>query len=104
MASLLWTQKSDIGPSPRTLAAMTYDSARKKMLLFGGFLPTNKLTGDTWQWDGNDWTQVADTGPLARGAATMAFDAERERAVLFGGNAMEPNRFRGDTWEWDGND
>jgi N-acetylneuraminic acid mutarotase len=102
MANLLWTQKSDIGPAPRTLAAVTYDVVRKKLLLYGGFLGGFKITGDTWQWDGQDWTQVADTGPSARGAAAMTFDAQRERAVLFGGNALESNRFCGDTWEWDG--
>lgn len=102
MANLLWTQKSDIGPGPRTLSAMAYDATRKKVLLFGGFIPSNKVVGDTWQWDGNDWTQVADTGPIPRGGTAMAFDAERQRVVLFGGNALEPNTFRGDTWEWDG--
>jgi len=81
---------------------MTYDAARKKTLLFGGFIPNGKVADDTWQWDGTDWTQVADTGPVARGGAALAFDVNRERVVLFGGNDLQFFTYRGDTWEWDG--
>lgn len=54
-------------PLPRGLAAMTFDPASGKIMLFGGFgiFDTN-VTGypsigepreDTWSWDGTTWTE-----------------------------------------------
>jgi hypothetical protein len=60
-----WTQIADTGPAPRAGHAMTYDSKRGRVLLFGG----NNNGGafaDTWTWDGTDWTQEQDSGPPAR--------------------------------------
>src|SRR5262245_38299883 len=61
-----WTQVSDIGPPPRTLHAMAYDSAREVTVLFGGSVAQTGPAGDTWQWDGQDWTQLLDSGPPPR--------------------------------------
>ena len=36
MPPFFWTQKQDIGPSSRTSHGLTYDAARKRVLLFGG--------------------------------------------------------------------
>jgi hypothetical protein len=43
-----WTQVQDIGPEPRTFAAMAYDSNRSRTVLFGG-ATQNTLLGDTWE-------------------------------------------------------
>src|SRR5438105_4854819 len=78
---------------------MSYDSARERTVLFGGylFLSGKDLDfGDTWEWDGEDWTQVADIGPFSRQWHSMAYDSKRNRVVLFGGNRVG---FLGDTWE-----
>ncbi len=99
MPPFLWTQKQDIGPSSRTSHGLTYDGARKRVLLFGGD-PGGPPFADTWSWDGTLWTQVADTGPSPRQGLAMAFDAVRERVVLFGG-ASGFDLFA-DTWTWDG--
>ena len=51
MPRLLWTQREDIGPRARVLHALAYDSARARVVLFGGnalLAPFN----DTWEWDG----------------------------------------------------
>ena len=103
MEKWLWTQKQNIGPSPRYSQVMTYDSAKQRVLLFGGRTGENFLN-DTWQWDGSDWTQVADTGPSPRFLSTMAYDSSREKAVLFGGyaNSSTITSILNDTWEWDG--
>src|SRR5262249_26612048 len=90
MAKLLWTQKQDIGPSPRSGHG----------LVFGGFGGGTQVFNDTWSWDGENWTQLADIGPSARSLHAMAYDSERDRTVLFGGHA-DSSEF-GDTWEWDG--
>src|SRR5215217_4252234 len=102
----LWTQKEDIGPSPRGGHTMAYEAARQRVVLFGGFgLATPGATtysnlGDTWVWDGGAWTQVADTGPDPRFLHGMVYDDSRQRVVLFGGYGSTPPF--GDTWEWDG--
>jgi hypothetical protein len=92
----IWIQVSDIGPSPRTLHAMAYDSARQRLVLFGGLLPGAedqlKTFGDTWEWNGEYWTQVSDTGPGPSTHHAMTYDASIGRVVLHGH----------ETWEWDG--
>jgi hypothetical protein len=97
---LLWTQKQDTGPAARLGAAMAYDVARGRTVLFGGGAVT-AVFGDTWEWDGDEWTQVEDTGPDARFGHDVAFDTGRGRVVLYGGKAGDGS-LRGDTWEWDG--
>jgi hypothetical protein len=103
MARVLWTQRQDVGPSPRGGHALAYDATRGRVVLFGGRAAGERLQGDTWEWDGHDWTQVADTGPDARAGHALAFDAARERIMLFGGEAAGPT-LRADTWAWDGED
>lgn len=100
-----WTQRAPAHtPSPRRLAAMTYDAVRQRIVLFGGHHdPTSTFLADTWEWDGVDWTQVATaTQPSGRGQTVMAFDALRGRAVLFGGALGWGNNEAGDTWEYGG--
>src|SRR5205814_2490265 len=100
MATVLWTQKQDIGPRPRAGHAMIYDAARQRVVLFGGDSLGAPLFGDTWEWDGENWTQVQDMGPSARVFHAMAHDSSRGRSVLFGGQTAVG--LIGDTWEWDG--
>ena len=96
MIRILWTQKEDAGPAPRTLASMAYDSGRGRTVLYGGRSSTAFLN-NTWEWDGANWTQMADAGPPARSGAAAAYDAERNQTVIFSGSNTEP-----DTWGWDG--
>jgi hypothetical protein len=42
-----WTQVQDIGPAPRSAHAVTFDSTRGAVVLFGGDGGT--LLGDTWE-------------------------------------------------------
>ena len=95
MNRILWTQKQDIGPSPRLRSTMAYDSGRGRTVLFSGSGALN--FEDTWEWDGANWTQMADSGPSARFGSAMAYDAERRQTVLFSGSRIPP-----DTWGWDG--
>jgi hypothetical protein len=43
-----WAQRGDFGPSPRALSTMAYDSARDRVVLFGGQVDSTVL-GDTWE-------------------------------------------------------
>jgi hypothetical protein len=46
-----WRQLSDMGPSPRAFAALCYDRARERGVLFGGRLPgMSQGPNDTWEF------------------------------------------------------
>jgi hypothetical protein len=82
-------------PPFRRDGGFAYDSARRRVVMFGGAWQTN--LNDTWEWDGETWTQrTLPTSPSARSGCTAAYDAARGRVVLFGGQVF------GDTWEYDG--
>jgi len=99
---LYWSQRQDVGPPVRAQAAVAYDAARQRTVLFGGGGASGSLA-DTWTWNGELWTQVADTGPSARVWAAAAFDAARQHVVLFGGTpSATAGTELGDTWAWDG--
>lgn len=83
---------------------MVYDSARHRVVLFGGnAAPSGAVQfNDTWEWDGTAWILASVTGPSARAAASFAFNAGRSRSVLYGGCAGSGCVWLGDTWEWTG--
>jgi hypothetical protein len=86
--------------SSRFAHAMSYDTSRGRVVLFGGTTGSTELN-DTWVWDGDAWSDVTPTlSPPPRHSHVMSYDDTRERVVLFGGfGASGPVR---DTWEWDG--
>ncbi|MBX3357683.1 MAG: hypothetical protein KF745_04565 [Phycisphaeraceae bacterium] len=88
-------------PSPRMWAAMTFDSARGRAVLFGGSSQASTYLADLWEFDGATWSPQLPTGPApsARYGHAIAYDSARARTVLFGG--FDGAR-RGDTWEWNG--
>jgi Galactose oxidase, central domain len=105
MGAWFWTQKQDIGPPPRFCHAMTYDTSRQKVVLFGGLAIDGAGMNDTWEWDGSEWTQVADTGPSPRLSHAMTYDASTQRVVFFGGHGDVPSpSVLSDTWKWDGSE
>jgi hypothetical protein len=86
---------------------MTFDSRRKRVVLFGGVTRNGDFYGTppddrgTWEWDGALWTQVEDIGPEPRFVAEMAFDETRGVTVLTGGIGQNLQTLS-DTWLWDG--
>lgn len=84
-----WTELSPaVSPPERTTTAMAYDSARARVVLFGGGDNDHGYLGDTWEWDGATatWSQIQPaTSPSTRGYTSMVYDAARARTVLFGG-------------------
>ncbi len=54
------------GPEPRHRAAVTYDSNRDSILVFGGMRVDSTALGDTWEFRNGAWTPVATTGPSLR--------------------------------------
>ncbi len=89
-----------VEPPGRTLHVMTYDAARKRVVLFSGSNGSN----DTWTYDGQ-WHAEEAPGdrPIARYAGGLVYDQRRRVAVLFGGyNNAGTLATLSDTWEWDG--
>ena len=85
-----WTLVSTTGPGGREAHQMVYDSARQKVLLFGGTDGSetggNLGLNDLWEWDGSQWTQLSPPGrPPPRYDPGFAYDSSRRQAVLFGG-------------------
>lgn len=95
-----WMLETTVGPAPRNQHAMSYDSQRGRVVMFGGDVDYPGVA-DTWEWDGNTWIEVATTGPSEREYHVMAYDSDRGRTVMFGGY-HPANLSMDDTWEWDG--
>ena len=89
-----WAQQTPgQSPSSRAWAAMDYDSARSRTVLFGGYDGSKGLS-DTWEWDGSGWSNVSTfPSPPAAVEQTMAYDSSRQVSVLLVNSV---------TWEWDG--
>lgn len=103
LAGSTWTHRTNLATSPpaRNEAAMAFDAARGRMVMFGGFGTT--LLAETWEYDGTTWIQRSPTNnPGARIAATAVYDSKRQRVVVFGGSSA--TGARNDMWEWDGTD
>lgn len=95
-----WQQLSTpVGPIGRYTQGMVTDSARSKVVMYGGY--NGNLLGDTWEWNGTAWTLVAanGSGPFMRSGPGLAYDSGRQRTVMFGGSTGQP---AADTWEWNG--
>jgi Bacterial Ig-like domain (group 2) len=88
-------------PAGRWLAAMAYDGARQRVLMFGG--SGTQAMGDLWSWDGTQWELLSGSGgPAARDGAVMAYDPGSQKVLLWGGRAANGTTRLTDTWEWDG--
>ncbi|MBK8096006.1 MAG: hypothetical protein IPK26_02810 [Planctomycetes bacterium] len=97
-----WTALTPVNaPTPRFSAALVYDDARGRPILYGG-RDRNGTFGDTWEWSGANWVPIAGTIPPVRDGPAAAFDSARARMVMFGGSLTfgpGPLPF-GDTWEY----
>lgn len=97
-----WTEQASVNPPPaRKGHAAVFDSARGKMVIFGGSAHVAGSTvslNDTWEWDGVSWTQVNTTmQPTARERHTMAYMLNRQETVMTGGTTGWS-----ETWVFDG--
>jgi hypothetical protein len=101
----VWAQVTTTGTPPgRSGQAMAYDSARQRVVMFGGEGSSGVLR-DTWEYNGatSTWTsRVTTTGPSARLNALLVYDPVRAVTVLFGGNNFTTTTTNNETWEWNG--
>lgn len=96
-----WVQVTPASTPDRTTASMAYDSARGRLVRFGGGAAPGQAARETWEYDGQTWTLVSSQGPSARFIPSMAYDPQRRVTVLFGGLSLSEQKLD-DTWEWDG--
>lgn len=103
-----WRRIATEGPAGRGRTAMAYDSARRRVVLFGGASapagPKGPQTflGDTWLWDGERWQKAADSGPPGRYAHGMVYDERAGVVLVYSGAAAHRNAPLSDMWQWDG--
>ena len=113
-----WTQipKTGVWPSARGTTTATWDRARGRMVVHGGytrlgiadgFLATDlaSFQNDTWDWDGTTWTQWANGAiPGEQGAPALAFDPVSNsvslvaEAPFVSGNTAAIYRGDGTSW------
>ncbi len=88
-----WTNLTPNSTPTRAHTAVAYDSARGRVVLFGGFDQSGD-SNETWEYDGTTWTRrLTLASPPAQYGHVMVYDSARQRVILFG---------RGQTWELDG--
>ena len=108
-------QEMKPAPSPgKGDGPMAYDAESDRMILFGGWDPTNLADGgaftETWAYDynTNTWTKMEpEVSPPDRHSHAMAYDAESDRVILWGGRGPVPidvssvwaYDYDTDTWE-----
>jgi cysteine-rich repeat protein len=102
----IWTGGSwvspalDRSPAARRGAAMTYDLAHRRLVMFGGLGAHLTLLDDTWAWTGVSWQRLSPAvEPPSRFAAALASDGRR--LLLFGGSRLGGGELD-DTWAFDG--
>jgi hypothetical protein len=97
-----WTEITPVQSPPGRAnidQALVYDSARTKVVLFGGLGASGYLS-DTWEYNGTMWTQITGQSPQSRDSHAMVFDSQRGLTVLFGGYSSGSRL--NDTWEYTG--
>ncbi len=104
-----WTKQTpSTSPQARYWSAMTFDSTRNVVVLYGGVPSSGVDLADTWEWNGSNWTQMFPaTNPGGRDSFALAYDSVRQVVVLFGGEKCSNAQCTSltnlnDTWEWNG--
>ncbi len=94
-----WSRRSRLGPSPRYVHSMAFDSERGVTVLFGGIDGSGIETSETWEWDGNRWRLRSTEGPPGRPYAWEAvYDPSRRAVVIFDSQARDLWIWTGDEW------
>ncbi len=131
-ASVGWIERCDGVPGPdvcpdempagRKDHAMANDTARERVVVFGGrgfggasgpleACDDGSLSDDegycafddTWEWDGFDWERIepnSSLAPPARSSHVMFYDFGLDRVLMFGGTADDPRLWGFDRDGW----
>lgn len=105
----VWTQYTPGGtaPSPRHRHSAVYDSARQRIVIFGGEDASNRFN-DVFELSLSPsyaWSEIQTTGgpPSARSSHVAVYDSDRDQMVIEGGVAWSPYHtwslsFPGNQW------
>ena len=90
-------------PQARTLSALSYDTARRCLVMFGGMSPIHQSRyGDVWEFSNGSWAdRSVPDGPGPRDHHACACDEARGEIVVYGGQDPE-RKWARDTWLWNG--
>lgn len=79
-----WTKVD--APTARLGPMMTFDRARQRTVVFGGYNATTTYSNETWEWDGTSYARVnVLASPLDRIRGGLVYQPDRYAALLFGG-------------------
>jgi hypothetical protein len=97
-----WDLLEGDAPQHRLLAAVSYDSQRERIVMFGGWFQGDERLNDTWEWDGENWIQLhPETSPSPRDHIAMVYDEAHGYSIFFAGVESSTSIFS-ETWAWDG--
>jgi len=98
-----WTQLTpSLRPPARRRHGGAYDTARGRLVVFGGEANGGAALSDTWEFDGTTWTQIMPaTVPPARRDHAMTYDPGNGITLMFSGRDMA-GTLLADVWAWDG--
>jgi len=91
-----WKQVSEMGPGPRSGAAMIFDGQESRTMLFGG----GKGGGETWMWDGQTWMKLDVSVPPNVYNASSSYNSQNKTWLRFGGYARDSRI--DETWTFSG--
>ncbi len=83
-----WTKQSPaIAPTPRADAAVAFDAARQRVVVYGGRACSSGMCSgyqEIWEWNGVSWRERSPSlvVPNDSGSAALAYDPTRRRTVL----------------------
>jgi hypothetical protein len=102
-----WIDLSPATTPPGALpVAMAYDSARDRIVRFGGLDSGLLATHATWEFDGTDWADVTPAAPADspsdRSQHAIVYDRARGAIVVYGGFNSVGNVTFDDTYLWTG--
>jgi len=88
-------------PSQRGQHAATYDPARDRMVVFGGYAGSGIYLGDVWEWNAatQTWTERTAAGPLPQAEGRLVPDTVDGGLLLLTGWASAPLQ---ELWRWNG--
>jgi hypothetical protein len=98
-----WRQVASAGganPPACDHMKMAYDATKRLTILFGGGDEQQRLSGETWAWDGSRWRRVATAGPDGRAHLGLVYEDGHQLTFLYGG--FDGSHVFDDFWEWNG--
>jgi cysteine-rich repeat protein len=84
-----------------SLGGMAFDSTLQKLVVFGGYTPSNTASNKTYTWDGTTWTDLSIVVAQPDGRYAMAFVSSFPHPLLAGG-ATPSVAYHDDTYQFTG--